>query len=300
MMWEGCGLAGGDLDLALAAARRGEEPGFAELWHALQPAILRYLRAVVGDAAEDVASETWLQAAKDVRSYRGDAAGFRVWLFRVARHRALDELRRTSRRKEENGDVESYVAEWAAPEDTEGRAEERENTERALRLIARLPKDQAEAVLLRVVAGLDVAQTAKVLGKRDGAVRIAAMRGLKRLAAILAEEGIGDMGSSGSTGSTGSTGGAGGADGFGAADGVADPGGGRDAALEAWEQRKSGRGTRQVPGGRGGPGGLGARGTADDRGAGRAADGRGVSGAGVTGLGGVGDGFPRTAKGADS
>ncbi len=51
-------MAGGDLDLALAAARRGEEPGFAELWYALQPAILRYLRAVVGDAAEDVASET--------------------------------------------------------------------------------------------------------------------------------------------------------------------------------------------------------------------------------------------------
>lgn len=185
---EGYGLAWGDLDSALAAARRGEETGFAELWHALHPPLLRYLRAVVGDAAEDVASETWLQAAKDVRGYRGDAAGFRVWLFRVARHRALDELRKASRRKEDNGDVTEYVTDWAAPDDTESAAAEREDTERALRLIARLPKDQAEAVLLRVVAGLDVAQTAKVLDKRDGAVRIAAMRGLKRLAAILAEQ----------------------------------------------------------------------------------------------------------------
>jgi RNA polymerase sigma-70 factor (ECF subfamily) len=123
-----------------------------------------------------------------VRGYRGDAAGFRVWLFRVARHRALDELRKASRRKEDNGDVTEYVTDWAAPDDTESAAAEREDTERALRLIARLPKDQAEAVLLRVVAGLDVAQTAKVLDKRDGAVRIAAMRGLKRLAAILAEQ----------------------------------------------------------------------------------------------------------------
>ncbi len=185
---EGYGLAWGDLDSALAAARRGEETGFAELWHALHPPLLRYLRAVVGDAAEDVASETWLQAAKDVRGYRGDAAGFRVWLFRVARHRALDELRKASRRKEDNGDIAEYVTDWPAPDDTEGAAAEREDTERALRLIARLPKDQAEAVLLRVVAGLDVAQTAKVLDKRDGAVRIAAMRGLKRLAAILAEQ----------------------------------------------------------------------------------------------------------------
>ncbi|MEY9892974.1 RNA polymerase sigma-70 factor (ECF subfamily) [Catenulispora sp. MAP5-51] len=207
---EGYGLAWGDLDSALAAARRGEETGFAELWHALHPLLLRYLRAVVGDAAEDVASETWLQAAKDVRGYRGDAAGFRVWLFRVARHRALDELRKASRRKEDNGDVAEYVTDWPAPDDTERAAAEREDTERALRLIARLPKDQAEAVLLRVVAGMDVAQTAKVLDKRDGAVRIAAMRGLKRLAAILAEQQADgdtghDTGTTGSTGATGST-----------------------------------------------------------------------------------------------
>ena len=144
---------------------------------------------MVGDAAEDVASETWLQAAKDVRGYRGDAAGFRVWLFRVARHRALDELRKASRRKEDNGDVAEPSSPTGRPPTTpSSAAAEREDTERALRLIARLPKDQAEAVLLRVVAGMDVAQTAKVLDKRDGAVRIAAMRGLKRLAAILAEQ----------------------------------------------------------------------------------------------------------------
>jgi len=67
-------------------------------------------------------------------------------------------------------------------------------------------------VLLRVVAGLDVAQTAKVLDKRDGAVRIAAMRGLKRLAAILAEQqadgeagrDVDDSGGMEETGETGS------------------------------------------------------------------------------------------------
>jgi RNA polymerase sigma-70 factor (ECF subfamily) len=37
--------------------------------------------------------------------------------------------------------------------------------------------------MLRVVAGLDVASTARILGKRPGAVRIATMRGLRRLAA---------------------------------------------------------------------------------------------------------------------
>ena len=68
-------------------------------------------------------------------------------------------------------------------------------TEWAIGLIRALPANQAEAVMLRVVAGLDVADTAQVLGKRAGAVRVAAMRGLRRLAAnpqVQAARGIPD------------------------------------------------------------------------------------------------------------
>ena len=65
---------------------------------------------------------------------------------------------------------------------------ERIATEQALRMIAALPHNQAEVVMLRVVAGLDVSQTAEVLGKRPGAVRIAAMRGLRRLGETLGAE----------------------------------------------------------------------------------------------------------------
>ena len=51
-----------------------------------------------------------------------------------------------------------------------------------LRLIATLPRDQAEAVILRAVIGLDAKAAAHVLGKRPGAVRTAAYRGLRTLA----------------------------------------------------------------------------------------------------------------------
>ncbi len=178
-----------DLDAALDAARRGEEHGFAALWIALNPLILRYLRVIVGQAAEDVASETWLNAAREVSVFRGDAGGFRVWLFRVARHRGLDELRRAGRRLEEPaglpGDSGITPHERSAPDDTAAEALERLSTEQALKLISRLPKNQAEAVMLRVVVGLDAKQTAQVLGKRSGAVRIAAMRGLRSLSDLL-------------------------------------------------------------------------------------------------------------------
>ncbi|GAA3902563.1 RNA polymerase sigma factor [Actinoplanes auranticolor] len=172
-----------DLLPALRAAQGGDEQGFATLWRALQPAVLRYLRVVVGDAAEDVASETWLQAARDLHRFSGDGAAFRGWLFRIARHRGIDERRRVGRRPEEP------VASGGSPDsglrarDAAAEAMEGSDTRWALELISSLPSDQAEAVMLRVVAGLDVATTAKVLGKRSGAVRVATMRGLRRLAA---------------------------------------------------------------------------------------------------------------------
>ena len=152
------------------------------LWRALQPAVLRYLWVVAGEAAEDVASETWLQAARDLRRFGGDPAAFRGWLFRIARNRAIDDRRRISRRPEQP--VASIGDPVSEAGDTASEVLERSGTAWALDLIATLPRDQAEAVMLRVVAGLDVAGAAQVLGKRPGAVRVATMRGLRKLAAM--------------------------------------------------------------------------------------------------------------------
>jgi RNA polymerase sigma-70 factor (ECF subfamily) len=168
-----------DLAEALKAAADGDDAGFAVLWRSLQPPLLRYLRVVIGDAAEDVASETWLQAARDLSRFDGGPTAFRGWLFRIARHRAIDEQRRASRRRDDTAGSPS----WFPAPDAAADAMESIGTAWALRIIATLPPDQAEAVTLRVVAGLDVATTARVLGKRPGSVRVATMRGLRRLAA---------------------------------------------------------------------------------------------------------------------
>ena len=168
------------LAAALAAATLGDQDGFATLWRAHQPALLRYLRVVAGDHADDVASETWLQAARDLHRFAGEPDAFRAWLYRIGRNRAIDHGRRLGRRPEhptpEPGD---HLP--AAP-DAAGQAIEHTRTDWAIRLIAALPPDQAEAVMLRVVAGLDVATTARILGKRAGAVRVATLRGLRNLA----------------------------------------------------------------------------------------------------------------------
>ncbi|GAB1646088.1 RNA polymerase sigma factor [Krasilnikovia sp. MM14-A1259] len=172
-----------DLARAVRAANAGDERAFAVLWRFLNPALLRYLRVVVGDTADDVASETWLQAARDLHRFTGDGAAFRGWLFRIARNRAIDEQRRAGRRPEHPTGTIADDTTGTPARDAAAEAAEGSDTAWALSRIAALPTDQAEAVMLRVVAGLDVATTAQVLGKRPGAVRIATMRGLRRLAA---------------------------------------------------------------------------------------------------------------------
>nr|WP_031522885.1 RNA polymerase sigma factor [Streptomyces sp. NRRL F-5123] len=176
----------GDTELgeAVARARDGDEAAFGVVYREVHPMLLGYLRGLVGADADDVASETWHDIVRDVGAFRGGGESFRGWTATIARHRALDHLRRGRVRPRttalDEGTAES-LAERAAVPDSEGAALENLATARALSLIAELPRDQAEAVLLRVVMGLGGPMAAEVLGKRPGAVRTASYRGLMRL-----------------------------------------------------------------------------------------------------------------------
>lgn len=184
----------GELGAAVERAQEGDEAAFAVAYRIVQPGLLGYLRGLVGDEAEDVASDAWLEIARDLGRFKGDGAGFRGWTATIARHRALDHLRRQRVRPRATA-LENDVLELPGPHSTHDQALESLSTEYALSLIAELPRDQAEAVLLRVIVGLDGPSAARVLGKRPGAVRTAAHRGLKRLARVLGTEGVTDDGS---------------------------------------------------------------------------------------------------------
>ena len=171
-----------DLSGAVLKAQQGSSDAFRALYRDTQPRLLRYLYALVGDDAEDVASETWLQVARDLASFSGDHDGFRGWVTTIGRHRALDHLRHRSRRAQADPVPAQDLAGLAAADDTAAGALEAISTDAAVALIASLPRDQAEAVLLRAVVGLDADSAGQVLGKRAGAVRTAAYRGLRTLA----------------------------------------------------------------------------------------------------------------------
>ncbi|MGZ4591756.1 MAG: RNA polymerase sigma factor [Actinomycetes bacterium] len=171
-------MVGEDVETLVLAARAGGGWAFAELWTQLSPAVLGYLRGRGVPDAEDVTSETFLAVFARIGSFRGDASGFRSWLFTIAHHKGVDALRRGPGCHERaTGDVRDDRIAASAEE----LALESLGNEQVTRLLATLTGDQAEVLLLRVVGELSLEETAVVVGKPVGAVKQLQRRGLARL-----------------------------------------------------------------------------------------------------------------------
>lgn len=178
------GELGERFQAVLADAVRGDSVAFAELWRATHPPLLRYLRVIAGDAAEDVASETWLKAMRGLPSFVGDEPSFRGWLTVIGRNVARD-LGRYAARRPETLLADPEPARHVTAPDAADQALERLGTERALRLLATLPPAQAELVAMRVIVGLEPAEIALIVGRSAGAVRVTVHRALATLARTL-------------------------------------------------------------------------------------------------------------------
>jgi RNA polymerase sigma-70 factor, ECF subfamily len=182
-------MLGAEFGSMLARAQGGDEAAFARIFRDVQPALLRYLRVIAPEAADDVAADTWLQVVAGLAGFCGEEDAFRAWLFTIARHRAVDGGRARARRRTLPL-AETAAAERLTAPDAADVALEQIATRAALAAIATLPRDQAEIIMLRVVAGLDTQRVARIVGKSPGAVRVAAHRGLRRLARLADQAGV--------------------------------------------------------------------------------------------------------------
>ena len=172
----------------LACAQEGDEAAFARLWRDLNPALVRYL-GLGGEAAEDVASDTWATVVKGLRRFTGDETAWRGWVFLTARRRAIDAGRRRTRATQ----LERAWPQWQVEEVGADPAEvvaAALDTDGALQLVSQLSPMQAEVIVLRVLTGLPAEEVARIVGRSPGAVRIAAHRGLRRLEHLLTEQGV--------------------------------------------------------------------------------------------------------------
>ena len=184
-------MIGAAFSVTLASAQGGDEMAFACLFRDVQPTLLRYLHVITPEA-EDVAGDTWLQVVKGLPRFRGGEDAFRAWLFTIARHRAVDAGRSRSRRPDLPLALTEGVGGSEPPTapDAADLALEAISTRSVLALIMKLPHDHAEIIMLRVVAGLEAADVARIVGKTPGAVRVTAHRALRRLAELAERAGV--------------------------------------------------------------------------------------------------------------
>src|ERR1700685_3945455 len=146
-------VVGDDFAAVLAAAQSGSEEHFAVLWRDANPALIRYLRVIVPDAAEDIAAETWVSVVRGLPAFIGDEGAWRAWLFTTARPRMLDQARHLRRHPSEPLE-QLGVAEVPTAPGAEQLALDNIATESAIALLGRLPEQQANMILLRVGGGL--------------------------------------------------------------------------------------------------------------------------------------------------
>jgi RNA polymerase sigma-70 factor, ECF subfamily len=177
-------MLGEEFAAALEGARRSDERAFALIYRDAHPPLLRYLRGMSSDVAEDAASETWFEVARSLDSFSGPEPAFRAWLFAIARRKLIDRIRYETRRPSASWDDLALVG--PVTRDIADDVVEADGTTQALALVRTLPRDQAEAVLLRVVADLDYADVATIMDRSPGAVRVLVHRGLRRLEQELA------------------------------------------------------------------------------------------------------------------
>ncbi|MDJ0771323.1 MAG: RNA polymerase sigma factor [Ilumatobacter sp.] len=161
-------------------AKAGDTDALAHLWRTYQHLLLRYFRGKGMAEPDDLASTVWIEVASSLPRFEGSEHDFRRWLFTIAARRRIDDIRSSKRRSDlddRNRVAETRLAARAAADE----AEDGGALERALAIVRSLPGDQAEAVLLRVIAELSISEIAVVMGRREGAVRVLVHRGLKRL-----------------------------------------------------------------------------------------------------------------------
>ncbi len=178
-----------DWDALIERAKSGDREAFALVYRARFKPVSRYVTTIVGDVdrAEDVVAEVFLRVWRKLPSLR-EISRFDAWLFRIAHHQSMDELRK--RRPERLDD--DYD-----PEDTSNAVSPEAQMDRQLleayvqEAMKTLSDEQREVVVLRFLQGFSHAEVGEQLGKSEGAVRTLQYRALGRLREIVDRQATG-------------------------------------------------------------------------------------------------------------
>lgn len=155
-------------------AKAGDQAAFTELMGHYKGPVLNFVFRLTGDAsgAEDIAQETFVRAYRNLHrfSFRQSSDRFSTWLFQLARHLAIDAMRRRQRRPAQSLEVTPEGQVIADPSDPSNQADLAERSALIAAVISELPEDQRTALVLSVYEDLSYAEIASVMETTEKSV----------------------------------------------------------------------------------------------------------------------------------
>ncbi|GGZ26119.1 sigma-70 family RNA polymerase sigma factor [Streptomyces nitrosporeus] len=169
-------------------AQAGEAEAFGRLYDQYSDTVYRYIYYRVGSkaTAEDLTSETFLRALRRISTFTWQGRDFGAWLVTIARNLVADHFKSSRFRLEvTTGEMLDANEVARSPEDS---VLESLSNAALLQAVRRLNPQQQECVTLRFLQGLSVAETARVMGKNEGAIKTLQYRAVRTLARLLPDD----------------------------------------------------------------------------------------------------------------
>lgn len=184
--------AEGDEALSLALVHRaqaGNADAFGELYDRYVGLVYRYVYYRVGAAAlaEDLTSETFLRALRRITSFTWQGRDVGAWFITIARNLIADHYKSGRYRLELTTDDVSESGAPMSEDGPEGAVLESMQNAVLLDAVKQLNPEQQECIVLRFLQGRSVAETAKAMGKNDGAIKALQYRAIRSLGRLLPE-----------------------------------------------------------------------------------------------------------------
>ena len=175
----------GDPDLPAVLAAQADRAAFATLYRRYLDRVYGYAFYQLGDHhdAEDVTERIFLSALRALPDFRDQGSTFRAWLFRIAHNTIANAHRSRARRRTEPLPDDFQRA--APNADPAGQVALADELREIRHVVAQMPDDRRQVILLRFVDDLSTNEIAEVLDRSPGAVRVLLHRSLRDLAARL-------------------------------------------------------------------------------------------------------------------
>ena len=169
----------------LREAKNGNAQAFGRIYEIHAGSVFRYLFAHVDDRldAEDLTEEVFLRTWQSLAGFRERGLPFRAYLFRVAHNALVDHYRRANRQPPAS-DIEDDRLPDQLPDPSQALPTHLERKE-IRRLMGQLRQDYCTVLDLRFLADLSTEETALVMGRSLGAVRVLQHRALEALRKLI-------------------------------------------------------------------------------------------------------------------